>query len=76
MAREEKTPFHLTPDGWIAGDEGDAGKRPPGTVLTVILHEPMHMYGGRSYYTDAWRSDDPEAIKALEAKFGKRKDYR
>jgi len=59
---KERTSYHLTPDGWIQGEED---QRPPATVLTATRIDEDRMYVSDQWYVAWLLLDDDELVYAL-----------
>jgi hypothetical protein len=76
-ASNEWTEYHLTPEGWVVGDQrkdfGDLKRveAPVDRVLTVTYQEISNGYGAvQNSLQENWRSDDDGVVVVLLAKFG------
>jgi hypothetical protein len=76
-ASNEWTEHHLTPNGWVRGNERrDSGQPvsrpiPQDRVLTVIYKETCNGYGPVHESQDIqWESSDTKRVEELLSKFG------
>jgi hypothetical protein len=74
--------WHLTPDGWVKGEEGDqlfGGperplRRPTGCVLSMleqVWSSKVYNHETREV-AELWRSENAEEVRSLETRFGVR----
>lgn len=77
MASNEWTMWHLTPDGWIAGDQQfDTGPMvhrmvPPDCLLSSLYKETSGGFDGPfGNRTESWRGSDEKLIAGLLERFG------
>lgn len=76
-ASNEWTEYHLTPQGWVSGNERrDTGQpvtrqTPQDRVLTAIYKETCSGYGPVYESQDTlWESDDKRRVEKLLGEFG------
>ncbi len=76
--------YHLTPRGWVEGTfEADTlgSSRIKGTpkdrVLTICCYDEQTSLHSKSFFYDktVWESDDPNMVKKLTKKYGKKPNW-